>query len=124
MTEPVVHWRNLEPSDPGDSQPAMRENFLHEVLQRDAVQHGPSFLTPRYDAFTLADRRGRMHARFARPTSEVEPVETAAYVVLLDGPEGAPRLAVATADPAVRPDAPNAPSTALRTAVTREGIAA
>jgi len=124
VPEQRVHWPNLDPSDPGDFSPSKREDFLHEVLQQDAVQHGPSFLTPRYDAFTLADRRGRMHARLARPASEVEPVETAAYVVLLDGPEGAPRLAVATADPAVRPDAPNAPSTALRAAVTREGIAA
>lgn len=119
----LVHWVDLSPADPGDRAPSVVERIRHEWLQRDAVQHGPSFLTPRYDAFTLADRRGRMHARLAPPASEV-PDPSRAYVVLLDGPEGTPPVPVTTADPAARPDAPNAPSTALRAAVMREGIAA
>lgn len=126
MTERVVHWRNLDPSDPGDRWPSKRECLLHEWLQRDTVQHGPSFLTPRYDALALADAR-RMHARLGPPASErwlVNGDPKLDYVRLLDGPESAPRMAVAVRDPAARPDAPNAPSTALLAAVTREGIAA
>lgn len=123
MTERLVHWGSLSPADPGDSTPSKREHFLHEVLQRDAMQHGPDLLTPRYDALTLTERRGRTHASLAPPASEA-PEPSAAYVPLLEGPEDTPPVPVATADPAARADAPNAPSTALRAAVMREGVAA
>jgi hypothetical protein len=112
-------WAHL--SDPGDRVPSVVERRRHDVLQREA---GPSFLTPRSDALTAADTRGRILALLAIPASEVEPVDTSAYLALLEGHEVCPRVAVAVPDASARPDAPNAPSIALLAAVTREGIAA
>jgi hypothetical protein len=108
-------------ADPGDRAPSVVERRRHESLQREA---GPSFLTPRHDALTAADARGRTLALLAVPASEVEPVDTAAYLALLEGHEDTPPVAVAVPDASARPDAPNAPSIALLAAVTREGIAA
>lgn len=107
-------------TDPGDRAPSAPERRRHDALQRDA---GPSFLTPRYAALTAADGRGRTLTRLAPPASElVEP--TSAYLALLYGHEHTPRVAVAVPEASARPDAPNAPSTALLAAVMREGIAA
>jgi hypothetical protein len=111
-------------SSPGDSTPTVIERRRHEVLQRDARATGPSFLTPRCDALTAADVRGRILALLAVPASEVEPVDTAAYLALLDGPDSTPPVAVAVRDASARPDSPNAPSIALLAASTREVIAA
>jgi hypothetical protein len=114
-------WANLTARDPGNQTPSAVERRRHEWLQREA---GPSFLTPRYDALTAADARGRILALLALPASEVEPVDTAAYLALLDGPESTPPVAVAVRDASARPDSPNAPSIALLAASRREGIAA
>ncbi len=109
-------------TDPGDRAPSAPERLRHEWLQREA---GPSFLTPKSDALTAADARGRTLTRLAPPASElVEPVGATAYLALLEGSETTPRVAVAVPDASARPDAPNAPSTALLAAVMREGIAA
>jgi hypothetical protein len=124
VTETLVIWRNLSPKDPGHRAPSAPERIRHEWLQREA---GPSFLTPRSDALALADARGLTLSRLGPPASERSAAgdPDRAYVrLLLDGPESAPRVAVAVRDPAARPDAPNAPSTALLAAVVREGIAA
>ncbi len=122
MTETFVIWRNLSPG-PGRRAPSVPERILHEWLQREA---GPSCLTPRSDALALAYARGLTLSRLGPPASErfTAGDPKLDYVRLVDGPESAPRMAVAVRDPAARPDAPNAPSTALRAAVMREGIAA
>jgi hypothetical protein len=112
-------WAHL--SDPGDRAPSVVERRRHEWLQREA---GPSFLTPRSEALSAADTRGRILALLALPASEVEPVDTAAYLALLEGHETTASVAVAVPDASARPDAPNAPSIALLAAVMREGIAA
>ncbi len=114
-------WADLSPADPGDRAPAVVERRRHELLQREA---GPSFLTPRYDALTAADVRGRVLARLAVPATRLEPVDTAAYVALLNGPVSTPPVAVAVRDASARPDAPNAPSIALLAAFTAGGHAA
>jgi hypothetical protein len=113
-------WANLSARDPGDRAPSAVEQRRHDVLTREA---GPSFLTPRYGALTAADVRGRILALLAPPASDVEPVDTAAYVALLDGPDATRGVAVGVSDGSARPDSPNAPSIALLAAVTREGIA-
>jgi hypothetical protein len=114
-------WAHLSPADPGNRAPSAVERRRHDALQSDA---GPSFLTPRYDALTAADVRGRVLALLAVPASEVEPVDTAVYLALLDGPDSTPPVAVGVPDASARPDSPNAPSIALLAASRREGIAA
>lgn len=108
----TVVWQ-IDPREPRRG-PTAYERRLHEYAQWRPGQNGPM-----YYWITARDALGRIPSALAAPLDAGLIESAPRFVTLLDGPQDAARVAVGLADPAARPDAPNAPPALCRAVLAR-----